>query len=405
MLSDSCSERLTAVRHCNGADVWILVAVPSLDQFRAFKVDGNGVSQNPVISPIGAWPNNTIVNQGCMKFSPNGKKLGLIEWMTSPYQYKMFDFDNSTGVVSNPFFFGPNFPTYAYGCEFSPDGTKFYSSSEHFVVQWDLCAGSNSAIAASQITVGTHPNPPNGNMFFGSLQLASDGKIYCVQSNLVNLGVINNPNLSGTACNFSSNGPNLLPYGTGWGLPNFITSYFKEVPKITYSLTSSGCQSMSFNSPPLSNISPTCIAASSSYTSCKWIFGDPNSGTANISTVANPLHNFTSQGIYKVTLILYTNCSADTVRQNVSVGCTEIISNFPENGVRLFPNPANEKIFIETDVETEVTIFDYNGRSVFKEIIGAGLSDIRIGELKPGLYVMSASNGKNNWRRKFVKIE
>jgi hypothetical protein len=61
---------------------------------------------------------------------------------------------------------------------------------------------------------------------YGALQLGPDGKIYVARANNSYLGVINNPNASGSACNYNNSGVNLNGRTCVWGLPFFIQSYF-----------------------------------------------------------------------------------------------------------------------------------------------------------------------------------
>lgn len=406
MLSNNCTEKLAAVRHCNGVDAWVVVCrVDNTYQFSAFKVDANGV--NPV--PVNSDSDDLMLYyaaQGCMKISPNGKKIGLACW---PKGINIFDFDNATGAVSNPLYLYEADPpyTYAYGCEFSPDGTKFYSSLDSSLVQLDLCAGSNEAIIASQTTVGAVSIPPT-NMYFASMQLGSDRKIYIAAVSGIKLAVINNPNITGVACNFTPNGPALAPLTYHfWGLPNFVSSYFKQTPSpFTYTTGLMSCKSMSFSSSPSPSLSSSCYATSNSYTSFKWVFGDPSSGLANISTQSNPYHIFSNTGLYKVTQILYSACGSDTISQSIAVGCTSISSeNLEDRGIHLFPNPLNELLTVEVIREGSINLFDLNGKLVLKSKIVSGSNQINVSDLKPGLYSMQGSDEEGIWRTKLVKME
>src|SRR5690606_21232796 len=119
--------------------------------FYAYRLGVSGLSPNPVISTVGSihtpfvWQSGNAI--GTMKISPTGKKLGLCSTWTDDVE--LFDFDPVTGKVTNSFLLDTNFHS-AYGCEFSPDGTKFYvtgydsASSWHIVKQWDIAAGTTS---------------------------------------------------------------------------------------------------------------------------------------------------------------------------------------------------------------------------------------------------------------------
>lgn len=63
----------------------------------------------------------------------------------------------------------------------------------------------------------------------------------------------------------------------------------------------------------------SCAAPNYSVNAISWNFGDPASGTLNISNAPNPVHLYASSGNFTTTLIFYYNCSSDTLRQTVYV--------------------------------------------------------------------------------------
>jgi hypothetical protein len=208
-----CSEQITGTRHCNGTDVWVVCHDRNTTQFKAFLLTAAGVNTIAVTSAVGGTP--SIL--GCLKISPNGKKLGAAHYSEGTW---MFDFDNSTGSVSNGI--ALNLSYWPYGCEFSGDGTKFYASNfipsvgTSALKQWDLCAGSATAIVASKYSDSLAIN----GMY--SMQLAPDGKIY-IASGTTSLNVINNPNAAGSACNFIVGAQaTALTNTVSRSLPNFI---------------------------------------------------------------------------------------------------------------------------------------------------------------------------------------
>ena len=126
--------------------------------FRANLVTASGVNTVGVLSTTGSSITTVYEAIGCMKFSPNGKKVAVAINQNSPISsFELYDFDNSTGAVSNSLSLGAF--SYAYGCEFSPDGSKLYGTCFYTdaVYQWDLCAGSPAAVVASQYTAATLP--------------------------------------------------------------------------------------------------------------------------------------------------------------------------------------------------------------------------------------------------------
>jgi gliding motility-associated-like protein len=321
------TEKLCGVRHCNGVDVWILTHDMASNNFRCFLLTAAGINPTPVISAVGAAPGTGACNNcqlGDMKVSPNGRKVGVAHVNLA---LELLDFDPATGILSNPLNLGlPNGA--GYSCEFSPDGSKFYNTSRDqtvSVLQWDLCAGSNAAILASQATITVPFGGDNG-----ALQLAPDGKIYTVivlgfQS--LSVGVVNNPNLSGAACNYVYPGISIAPRLSAWGLPNFMSSFFlPKPPPFTYVVNPAvSCQTSFFTAPSVV-IGGVCNSSSFLYNSLSWDFGDPASGAANTSALQNPTHNFSAAGTYTVKLLLFRACGVDTLSDVITIAPTVSVS-------------------------------------------------------------------------------
>ncbi|WP_167856301.1 T9SS type A sorting domain-containing protein [Hymenobacter metallicola] len=221
----SVTEKLTAVRHANGKDTWVIVHGWQTNNFYAYLVSASGIASTPVVTAIGSvhsggggsFGNANAV--GYMKASPAGNKLALAKRDSN---FELFDFNNATGQLSN---YIPLSQSYrSYGVEFSPDGSRLYGTTldGNDIYQFNLLAGSASAIAASFTLVGSSPS---FTAYAGALQLASDGKIYVALYNNTRLGVINNPNTLGLNCNYSNSGPALGGRLSQLGLPNFPNAF------------------------------------------------------------------------------------------------------------------------------------------------------------------------------------
>ena len=324
LLATGCTEKLSSVVHCNGNDIWVMTHDFASPNFRAFLVSASGVNTSAVISSSGIWVSGLSV--GTIKFSPNGKKLSVSHYVSLTISCELFDFDASTGIVSNPIALGTSFGSYS--SEFSPDGTKLYATSPlGKITQWDLCAGSATAIAASEYSMVAT------NVL--GMQLADDGKIYVARPSQTSLGVINNPNLSGASCNYVSNGQSISPNFNKLGLPNPIKIGFKPPPlpfTYTANIASFGCQTASFTAPPVVTNFSTNSCATSGYSLLGfiWNFGDPASGSANTSTLVNPSHAFTTLGTYTTQLIRYFSCGGgtDTIKGvvNITQPCISVSS-------------------------------------------------------------------------------
>lgn len=226
LLSQSC-EQMTAVRHSNGIDVWVIVHGLNSNSFYAYLVNGAGVSSTPVISSVGTTINssfNMVETIGCMKISCDGMHLAITHYGDSITE--LFSFDRTSGSISNPQVLST---TYApYGLEFSINSNYLYVSewisNGASVYQYDMSAGN---IAASQTIVGTVPSSLGSA---GQLQMGPDHKIYIAVLYSDSLSIIQNPDAGGLACNFTANGIHLGNGISLYGLPNTITGLYCSPP-------------------------------------------------------------------------------------------------------------------------------------------------------------------------------
>ena len=298
--------KLTAVKHCNGQDYWIITHDLFSSIFRCFLLNSAGINTTPVLSNIGSVHNWDYY---IMKVSPNGKKIGLGIQTSSIHigNYELYDFDNSTGLVSNSLILASNIPIQC--CEFSPDGTKFYglgfSNPLGVLHQWDLCNNSSTGILNSHYTVSTN--------YFGELQLASNGKIYHSDIGSYSLSIINNPNNYGASINYSQEVQASGTNTTTSNLPNFVCSYFRQAKQFDFQYgPTANCLTPSFVAVP-------CPYASPPVQNVLWNFGDAASGNNNFSTLLNPSHTYPVPGNYSVQCIIHFNCYTDTLNQVINI--------------------------------------------------------------------------------------
>ena len=113
------SEKCTAVRHCNGTDIWV-ISHDGATGFRSYLVTAAGVNTTPTVTNVGS--NNPSPGIGYLKASFNGAKLAYGVYINGFLE--ILDFNNSTGVVSNPITINNAAFSQAYGVEFSSDNSK-----------------------------------------------------------------------------------------------------------------------------------------------------------------------------------------------------------------------------------------------------------------------------------------
>ena len=227
-LLDTIAEKLTAVKHANEIDYWIITHEYFSDAFYAFHLSSIGIIDT-VISHVGSIHPTGMVGVGGaigqLKASPNGQKLVIVNGQSAPNIAEYFDFNKNTGVVSNCVSVQTNSNYSYYGASFSPDNSKLYISSflnGNGVFQFNLNAGNGNpdSVKASKSIVASNFN------YFG-LQLANNGKIYSVRSGNSGkyLSVINNPNDLGISCNYIDSAIYLNGKTSYYCLPNYVDSY------------------------------------------------------------------------------------------------------------------------------------------------------------------------------------
>ena len=298
------TEKVTAVRHANQKDIWVITHHWTTNRFYAYLVDNIGLNLVPVISSTGSihGPPGANNSMGYMKVSPEGDKIACAIYGQN--RVEIFDFNNATGVVSNPGVLQLPSWQFPYGIEFSPSSQYLYTTTavSKEVHQFDMWAGGAAAIQASAVSLGTFPS--GGDL--GALQLARDGKIYNAIQGSPSLGVIHNPNVGGVACNYVYNGQTLGGRVSFYGLPTFVQSFFAAA-NFDAEFICDG------------DFTRFYLKDTTNIDSVFWEFGDPGSGPANYSTLMEPLHQYPAPGVYTVTLIFHGNNITDTISRDITI--------------------------------------------------------------------------------------
>jgi len=214
------TEKITAVKHFNNRDIWVICHEWSNDVFRVYIVTPAGLDTVPRIFHIGSQHDGANDRRlGYLKASPDGKKLALVQYDATVLD--VLNFDNKTGNIYNSKIFDEPYLKGAYGVEFSSNSKKLYVSNfdSGLLLQYDIQDDSLNNI----IQTGTFFQ----NLYLGSLQLAPDGKIYLATEGSKYLGIINDPDSTGDLCNFVLDGLYLENGISALGLPTFIQSYFR----------------------------------------------------------------------------------------------------------------------------------------------------------------------------------
>lgn len=307
---ENTTNKISAAFHENGRDVWLLTHQHNTNNYYSFLVSSEGVSDAAVLNHAGKthgfW-------SGQLKFSTDGKKVAC----SRNYDYSdktsfdLFDFDPSTGRLSNGMSFVLPADRDCEGIDFSADSKKLYvaqggSSGESGLYQFDLSSTSQEEIQESMTLL--HREIHNG---FRQLQLATDGNIYITKGGggggTAHLGVISNVNAVAADVIVEENGLDLQGGSSFVNFtPNFIQNYFFQT-SFSYENT---CQS-----------TPTQFTITNTYLleSVEWSFGE---GSA--STAVNPEFTYEEAGTYSVVLTARYPDHNDVITKEV------IINPFPD---------------------------------------------------------------------------
>lgn len=201
---------LTSCRHSNGRDWWILVPKVESNEFYTLLLSPSGI-QNMGIQSVG----NTVYHGlgGQAKFSPDGTKYARYEAIGSVLgntttgkggYINLYNFDRSTGQLSNQKLIPIFLCALEGGLAFSPNSKYMYASIFSKIYQLDVTVtnieSTQTIIASStSINMGTF----NHTSTFRWMELGPDNKIYAVEGgNSSWIHIINQPDLQGINCDF-----------------------------------------------------------------------------------------------------------------------------------------------------------------------------------------------------------
>jgi gliding motility-associated-like protein len=280
------SEKLQIIPNADLSGYWVITH-DNQEALVAFELTQTGLSTTPVISNITSPQGN---GAGHFKMNRTFTKLAIGSLFES--NISLFDFNNETGVFSNPVSWSYNFGTsLQYGMEFSPNGQVLYASNLEKIVQYDLSSNNATTIENSGFEVFV-TNFLNGTP--ASMQLAPNNKIYV--NNGGSVGVIECPNFLGSACNWIINGVAGAAFG-GYGL--HIWSY--DIAEVNIE--------PSFEFEANDNCVQTPISFSFSipidFDELNILWGD---GGEVVTATASALHTYDEAGSYTVNVEVIRGC-------------------------------------------------------------------------------------------------
>lgn len=296
------TEKIVAVQHENQMDYWIVCHPTNSSSFHSYLLSEDGLSEDAVVSVNEPFVTTNFDAIGYLRVNSDGSKLAF----AGPGLW-LYNFNKSTGEVSNPLELDIDDYETAYGVEFSYSGTRLYASIESVsdIFQYNLELSTIDSINNTKHIV------TSGEEYGGAIQLGPDKRIYHAIWNAAFLGVIEEPELLGEDCSYEEVGFYMAGKVTGIGLPNFKNSIY-NVAAFSYA-----------------NL---CLGEETEFTlnleevdSVYWNFGDINSGEANFSTLEDPNHVYTEAGFYDVSLISYVDSTVDSLHYWIYIKIPPIV--------------------------------------------------------------------------------
>jgi hypothetical protein len=289
ILKTPICEKLTAVYHANGKDVWVAAHEFGNNSFRVYLITNKGLIDCPVISNVGSSIDTYIGNaQGEIKFSRDSKKI--YSTIYTGNKIEILEFDNSTGKISDNNILTLNNIVQPYSIELSPNMKRLYVTDKgKNLFQYNMELGVESLINSNRYTVYSQSK----DFFFNSVQIGPDNKIYIAVYDSTFISAVHNPDSVGSSANFQLMGINLNGKKCLAGLPNFISSYFHR-PNIDFNYQVS-CSSLAALLTGRFETNPSNIT---------WQIKRISNGVTTSYTTQNVSHIFPDSGNYEVRLIV-----------------------------------------------------------------------------------------------------
>lgn len=423
LLHTPVSERITSVIKFNQVDYWIIVHEWDSDNYLSYSITHTGVDTVPVVSSVGCVNSggDSFSQQhsiGYMKSNVNGDKIAVANFRNAGF-FELFDFDKSTGILSNAVTSTSNFYR-PYGVEFSPSGDILYGSimggeyNNGKIYQFDLTQDNP---LANPVMIGS------SSMHLCALQLAPNGKIYTAIKYYEYLGVIDNPDELGEGCNFIQDAVYLEGNTSGLGLPSLF--YYKGFEFFTGSeqdveicqgdsvflentwqvlsgtyydtlMTNSYSDSIITTHLTILPIAPTPIITeienvliSSSVSGNQWYYNGNE-----ISGATSQTYQPFADGVYQVSVDDGNNgCLSFSDEYSYLVSN---VSNL-EYDIDVYPNPFDEKFTVKHNGEYDIGIYDIKGILLYKERKQLGNTNVYTDHLGKGTYILELTlkDGQN----------
>ena len=383
--------KLTATRHANGRDWWILIREYASNKYYRILLSISGPEYLGYQEVGWSIPFSGV---GQAVFSPDGSKYAEYATLSleEGHYLDVYDFDRCTGLLSNPRQITMQDSAWAGGVAISPNSRYLYVSSFVNVYQYDLWAAD---VEASRDTVAVWDG--FGGLFattFYLAQLAPDGKIYINSNNGSRyLHVIEQPDLPGDSCQVCQHCLE-IPSVNNFSLPNFPNyrlgplegspcDTLRAPPTAAFTYSQSGPLRYRFQDSSYHDIR-----------SWQWDFGD-----GHTDSIPRPEHVYEAEGQYNVCLTVSNPRGADTLCQVVEAQVTSTEDAGRAVLAEVFPNPSAGPLWLRTaglsgSEPVVLELYSVAGQLLQRSTAAAnGEEEIEVEDLPAGVYYYRVLQG------------
>jgi hypothetical protein len=396
----------SACRHANGRDWWIVHNAEYNAALYVFLYTPDGINL------INTFTDVTKVNERQTfvvgNFSRDGSLYVTAEQtgdLEKILHLTIYDFDRRTGTLNRKEY-KTIFPQLIlYGSvEFSHSGKYLYIANGQHVFQYDI---TKNEILPTEKIVATYDGSvfayveggPATNLFFSSMTLGPDGRIYCIPPGGVrSMHVIDYPDEAGEAATVIQN---------KFKLPCQIFNSIPSFPNYRLGpLDGSACDTLGLDNHPIAKYryEPDTMDykrirfTDLSYfrpETWSWDFGD---GSPNVTKQNPPFHTFAQNGTYKVCLTVSNENSSNTSCRNITIGTSatdDDLSTIAD--VTLFPNPVQDNLLVTIGEYIPergyIEIYNLSGQQIHKQRAYYGHNNVDMSAMVSGTYVLRITDG------------
>ena len=383
------SGKITATRHGNGRDWWIMVSEHDTNRYFRMLLTPNGLEevQEQIVG------DSVLQGIGQAVFTPDGSKYIRYDGVSviSPGNFMNFyDFDRCSGLLSSQIELNVIDSAWGIGAAIAPNSRFVYFPSYYYVYQYDLWAQDIEASLDTVAVYDGYVSPWPFSSRFYLAQSAPDGKIYINTRSAGNIiHVVHEPDKKGKACNLEQHAIH-LPANNNRTMPNFPNFRLGPLdgsPCDTLGLDNIPVAKYRYGQPDSNDHLKVAFTDLSYYEPAEWSwdFGDNTT-----SQDTSPVHTFSQDGVYEVCLTVSNVNGEHTFCRTLELGTVNLSEETVTVDVTVFPNPCREgvnviiKDYLPRDAK--VVLYDAVGQRKKIQSVQTGWNAVRLDGLQAGIY-------------------